>query len=160
MAWTFLILFTIIVAIAIFGSIEFIAGVVIGVLLAPYLSKLCADGSPEQFLGREIMGVDVYPSDECRIEAKGPPIEMPYAPQWGSMPGYNECYNPVAREFSCDPNAAMGIDQKNMALAQLRARDKKCMDGAVSKNMYFYKKNYYNELDKEEAKQWWGRNEE
>jgi hypothetical protein len=52
---------------------------------------------------------------------------------------------------------SLSVDANNMFMAQQRARDKRCMDGAVSKTADFYKYHYSDELEKEENKPWWGR---
>lgn len=51
------------------------------------------------------------------------------------------------------------IDGANALMAQRRARDKKCMDGAALKTAAFYRHHYAGELDESENKPWWGRSE-
>ena len=51
------------------------------------------------------------------------------------------------------------IDAANALMAQRRARDKRCMDGLVSKDANFYRHHYAEELDEAENKPWWSRGE-
>lgn len=81
--------------------------------------------------------------------------------QWGTNPGYTQCYpaNTSWDQNDCDMYANMDIDEKNSMYWKRSNRDKKILDGWASKNADYYKKNFYNELEKEEAKVWWGNNE-
>ena len=51
------------------------------------------------------------------------------------------------------------IDAANALMAQRRARDKRCLDGLVSKDANFYRHHYAEELDEAENKAWWSRGE-
>ena len=80
--------------------------------------------------------------------------------QWGTNPGYTQCYPFTPWDQNeCDIYARMDIDEKNSMHWRKSNRDKKLLDGWASKNADYYKKNFYNELDKEESKVWWGNNE-
>lgn len=147
---TTLLILICIVALVLLGGAELALGAVMGVLLYRYVTT-APDKTPESFEGRQIsLGDQCVRADEPRQS------EMPYAPEWNDKSDYDNCYSPVSREFSEDPYKAMSIDEKSAQLAKLRARDKKCMDGVTSKNMYFYKKYYGDEIEREEAKPWWG----
>lgn len=137
-----------VVLVAMCIGVDFAVGVIAGVVLA-----LCTQKS-ERFLGREILQPD---QDVERDVARA--VEMPYYPAWGQSAGYTQCYNPVATEFSPDPYRARTIDEKGSSIAQLRARDRKCTDGWLSKNANAYRKNFGDELEKAEHKRWWGNNE-
>jgi len=79
---------------------------------------------------------------------------------WGNNAGYTDCYKPTPRELNeSNLGGYRGIDERNAYIGAARARDKKCMDGAVTKNMNYYKKNYGRELDEYESKLWWGNDE-
>jgi hypothetical protein len=52
--------------------------------------------------------------------------------------------------------AQMDGDEKIMMTNQLKTRDKECIDGYVSRNSDYYKKNFGDELDEFEKKRWWG----
>jgi len=125
----------------------------------------------EGFEGREIMQPDIppaprmYNSDaEAVIKQTGdcssqyPP--RPFQGQWGTDQGYTDCYKPIAMEFSNDPTARKSMDEKSMTYGQMAgARAKKVIDGAVSRNAYYFKKNFSDELEKYEKKRWWGNSE-
>lgn len=69
---------------------------------------------------------------------------------------YEEPYPVVNTSYAERSN---GVDAANCLMAQRRARDKKCADGAASKDAHYFRHHYANELDEEEAKPWWGRAE-
>lgn len=60
-------------------------------------------------------------------------------------------YDPAELDRSVDSTAANYSRQ--------RARDKRCIDGAVVKTADYYAFHYGNEFDAEERKRWWGNNE-
>lgn len=105
--------------------------------------------------------------DDVRIpyRTKVPPLPTPMmnfdlCNQWGTNPGYTQCYPFTTWDQNeCDMYANMDIDEKNSMHWKRSNRDKKLLDGWASKNADYYKKNFYNELEKEEAKVWWGNNE-
>lgn len=75
---------------------------------------------------------------------------------------YSECYDPPSAVVMRSCSEADGtMDTANVRIAQQRGRDKKCMDGFVSKmsNPHFMRHHYAGELDAEENKAWWGRGE-
>lgn len=51
------------------------------------------------------------------------------------------------------------IDGANAIMAQKRARDKKCIDGKIVKDVNHYRHHYAAELEESENKVWWGANE-
>lgn len=156
--WPVLILFVMVVFIAIFGSVDLIAGIIIGALAAPWIAEKCRSGQrkySEGFEGREVLLDECVDDESTGNEA----VEQPYFPVFGSNFGYTECYPPVAQEFNADTCRTMSVDEKATVLSELRQRDKKCLDGWASKNANFYKKNFSDELDKSERKRWWGQNE-
>ena len=79
---------------------------------------------------------------------------------YGSNPTYSTCYKPaIAESNRCMLNADTGIDATNARMAALRTRDKKVIDGAVTKTADYYRRHFSDELEKAEAKRWWGRDE-
>jgi hypothetical protein len=77
-----------------------------------------------------------------------------YSPNIYNAPGYDTpiaIVSPSERDLSMD-NVAMDI-------ARRRTRDKAVMDGRAVKDAHFYKHHFTDELEKEEAKPWWGRND-
>ena len=73
---------------------------------------------------------------------------------------YDDCYDtpkPVVG-ISCSERVN-GIDAMNVLIAQRRARDKKCMDGAVLKDANYYKEHFGDEFKETEDRIWWSRNE-
>jgi hypothetical protein len=74
---------------------------------------------------------------------------------------YSSCYDeavPVTA-ISHSENSHT-IDSLNALLSQRRTRDKRSMDGAVSKDSSFYKYYFTNELNEYESKPWWGKLED
>ena len=73
---------------------------------------------------------------------------------------YTDCYvkpQPVIVESPAERD--ISIDERNCLIAQRRARDKKCMDGFVSKNADYYKYFYADELSDTENRPWWSRSD-
>lgn len=87
-----------------------------------------------------------------------------YGPQYDAWSAHNRSYDmyPDVRPHvgvSCAEND-YSVDTLGTLMTQKRgARDKRAMDGAVSKGVDYYKYHYGSELDEEEAKPWWGRHE-
>ncbi len=87
-----------------------------------------------------------------------------YGPEYDvwqtNQTSYSDCYNepqlPIA--YSCSERS--GVDAKLGLLAQQRARDRKCIDGAVAKNADYYKFHFADELAQSESKPWWGHADE
>ena len=102
--------------------------------------------------------IDVY--EETKTPSPHPETQ-PYP--WSSNQSYSTCYQPVLSgiDFSqnCNTGAYLGIDEANSRLAALRQRDKRAIDGAVSKNANYYKRHFAKELDEAENKRWWGNQE-
>lgn len=74
---------------------------------------------------------------------------------------YSNCYDDAipAVAVSHSENSHT-IDSLNALLSQRRTRDKRSMDGAVSKDSNFYKYYFTNELSEYESKPWWGKLED
>jgi hypothetical protein len=51
------------------------------------------------------------------------------------------------------------IDDLVTEMAAARSRDRRAIDGAVTKTADYYKRHYGDELDQSEAKVWWGNND-
>lgn len=51
------------------------------------------------------------------------------------------------------------VDTGLVRLGRQRARDKRCIDGYITKNVNYYKYHFANELNEVEDKPWWGREE-
>lgn len=87
-----------------------------------------------------------------------------YGPQYDAWSAHNRSYDmyPNVRPHvgvSCAEND-YSVDTLGTLITQKRgSRDKRAMDGAVSKGVDYYKYHYGSELDEEEAKPWWGRHE-
>lgn len=78
--------------------------------------------------------------------------------------GYNTAYTDCWRKpkpalFKTCGEQDQSIDAANVMMAQRRARDKRCMDGLVSKDKYYYRHHFAGELDEAEEKVWWSRDE-
>ena len=79
---------------------------------------------------------------------------------WGSNQSYTDCYPGPNRELNgCNMNDYMGIDEANTRQVQLRTRDKRVIDGHITKNANYYKRHFGKELDESENKRWWGNDE-
>lgn len=79
---------------------------------------------------------------------------------WGSNQSYTDCYPGPTRDLNgCNINDYMGIDEANTRQVNMRTRDKKVIDGYVSKNSNYYKRHFSKELDESENKRWWGNDE-
>lgn len=140
--------------------------VVLAVLAAGlYLRRPTRTSESEQFVSDVSPPADVYvnlTNDEPLPTQHHVPMDhyssdkFPY----GSNPTYSTCYKPkLAESNRCMLNAEPGIDATNARMAALRARDKKVIDGAVTKTADYYRRHFSDELEKAEAKRWWGQNE-
>ena len=70
---------------------------------------------------------------------------------------YETGYNAPKMVIKDSPTELVqGADEANAIMAQRRARDKKCIDGVVTKTADYYKIHFDDELAAEEAKPWWG----
>ena len=124
-------------------------------------------------LSKNILGISAtnwgkLPAKQTAEEVAAPVAEAPsnqntdlygedYERHHAYQDSYTGCYNepkPVVG-MSCSENSS-GIDAMNAIMAQRRARDKKCMDGAASKDVNYYRYHFGSELDEAEAKPWWG----
>lgn len=91
-------------------------------------------------------------------------IDDMYGPQYNAWSAHGRSYDmyPDVKPHvgvSCAEND-YSVDTLGTLMTQKRgARDKRAMDGAVSKGVDYYKYHYAEELDDEEAKPWWGRHE-
>lgn len=106
-------------------------------------------------------------SDEVKstVEQLSPDaIDDMYGPQYNAWYAHNRSYDMYPDVtpkvgVSCAEND-YSVDALGTLMTQKRgARDKRAMDGAVSKGVDYYKYHYGSELDEEEAKPWWGRQE-
>jgi hypothetical protein len=80
--------------------------------------------------------------------------------RWMENEKYSTCYKaPASENINCNSGAYLPFDEANSRLASMRARDKRAIDGWVSKSANYYKKNYSRELDEAENKRWWGNDE-
>lgn len=66
---------------------------------------------------------------------------------------------PPARSAFSNTEKQYSVDLANTLNATRRFREKRAMEGAVLRNMDFYKYHFGDELDVYEAKPWWGRGE-
>lgn len=79
---------------------------------------------------------------------------------WSSDQGYTDCYPGPTRELNgCNLNDYMGIDESNTRQVAMRTRDKKVIDGYITKNANYYKRHFSKELEESENKRWWGNDE-
>lgn len=58
-----------------------------------------------------------------------------------------------------DMISTSSVDLANTVMARGRARDKTCLDGAITKTSDYFKYHYGNDFVESENKPWWGRNE-
>lgn len=80
--------------------------------------------------------------------------------KWMEDESYTNCYEPPSYDIeNCNLYSYLPFDEANARMASLRQRDKKCLDGWVTKNANYYKKHFGRELAEEEAKRWWGNQE-
>ena len=78
----------------------------------------------------------------------------------GYITGYTKCWREAKPAiFQSCSEQDNSIDAANALMAQRRARDKRCMDGKISKDAGFFKHHYAEELDEAENKVWWSRGE-
>lgn len=106
----------------------------------PASSNVSSSGSPEQ--------------TEQDTNLYGPLYEL-----WHEYNNaYSDCYNsPQMVVGSSCAERTYNIDEANAFMAQKRARDKKCMDGLVTRDASYYKYHYGDELDQAEERLWWGK---
>lgn len=79
-----------------------------------------------------------------------------YGPRYAIWNSYKTSYDspkPAVGPFCSENNT---VDAQNALQWQQRARDKKCIEGLVTKNANFYKYHYAGELDQAEKQPWWG----
>ena len=108
------------------------------------------------------------PEPEPEHLDKATEYEDPYNPYpWMGSPTYSSAYRPPPPfkaigsrgAYKCNINDYPTYDEQHARLAALRQRDKKAIDGWVTKNANYYKKNFGRELDDAEKQQWWGNDE-
>lgn len=91
-------------------------------------------------------------------------IDDMYGPQYNAWSAHSRSYDMYPDVMphigrSCAEND-YSVDTLSTLVTQKRgARDKRAMDGAVTKDVDYYKYHFGSELDEEEAKPWWGRHE-
>lgn len=165
----YLAIFMIIVILAILGA-NFRQLIAVAIIAAA--SVFGAKKYGEQFHLRsdwEIMnaaqgGLDEFPqSDEDLVIDASWEEKDPYP--WMENQTYSTCYDD-GRKLQTEGNDAahitgghLNFDDANARLAGLRQRDKKAIDGAVSKNANYYKKHFSRELEESENRHWWGNDE-
>ena len=88
----------------------------------------------------------------------------PYGPFYENWNAYGRSYltaydepAPIAIVSAAERN--YDTDAANALMARRRTRDKRAMDGAVTKDVDYYRYHYGGELAQAEAKPWWGRGE-
>lgn len=159
----FFIVITFIVIISIiFLAESFMVAMLVVSLIANFL-VICLNStklaSKLQSLNREQPAEK--PSEVLETNDELPDILNPYGKDYDQhqqyIESYSSCYKDavpaVAVSYSEDSKE---IDSMNALLSQQRSRDKRGMDGAVSKDSDFYKYYFANELSEYEAKPWWG----
>lgn len=95
-------------------------------------------------------------------ESFNPVFNNLYGNEWNNYDAYKSTYFNYPKHepyVESSPDMQLTIDQQAVLMAQRRTRDKRQIDGMVSKDVNFYKYHFGNELDVEENKPWWGRND-
>jgi hypothetical protein len=97
------------------------------------------------------------------VDMLGGPSES-VAPPTPPEDAYGEDYRQHAAydagHYHIDKYARVGnADDAAVDLARQRTRDKRSMDGALTKDANYYAYHYGDELDAEEKKRWWGNHE-
>lgn len=91
-------------------------------------------------------------------------IDNLYGPQYNAWSAHSRSYDmyPEVKPHvgsDCAEND-YSVDTLGALITQKRgSRDKRAMDGAITKGVDYYKYHYGSELEEEEAKPWWGRHE-
>lgn len=125
-----------------------------------------APSQPDNMIPPELRG-DLSPNnDNYDVDAKNK-TELgsnayynPNGFKWMENETYTNCYEPPAYDIeNCNLYSYLPFDEANARMASLRQRDKRCIDGWVTKNANYYKKHFGRELAEEEAKRWWGNQE-
>jgi hypothetical protein len=111
--------------------------------------------------------LDMYPIPEIKpavedLPAAGEMAGGLYGSDYDVWQSNQESYSidsdrvlPIGRS----PSELGGVDAQLALLSQQRARDRKCLEGAASRNADFYKYHFSDELEKAESLRWWGNNE-
>jgi hypothetical protein len=83
-----------------------------------------------------------------------------YGPDYSNYDYYRQTYlnsyKPVQTHAPHAADTGYTIDSAMARLGQQRTRDKQMIDGAAVKDANFYRYHYADELDRSEAKPWWG----
>lgn len=85
-----------------------------------------------------------------------------YGREWNNYDAYKTPYlndPPVHVYTDGAADAQLTVDQSSMIYNQRRNRDKRSIDGAITKDVNYYKYHFGDELDMEENKPWWGNND-
>ncbi len=84
---------------------------------------------------------------------------LPYGEERAAYTGgYSLAYPEIRPISSLGPEEeTQNIDNANTMMARARMREKKAIDGALVKDVNYYKYHYADELSYEENKPWWGR---
>src|SRR3989344_1110161 len=128
-----------------------IAIIIVVVFILMYSARRKKEGLPAAVVK------DIRPVPPPLDPIQTPMMNFDECNQWCTNPGYTECYRFTPYDQNeCDLSARMDIDEKNSMYWRQANRDQKLLDGWASKNSDYYKKNFFNELDKSESKVWWG----
>ena len=80
--------------------------------------------------------------------------------QCGPPSNIGTTLRPIPRDYIYSASELDGsADTAMMNYSRSRARDQRCMNGAVSKDADYYRYHYAGELDAAESRVWWGRDE-
>lgn len=95
--------------------------------------------------------------------AAGTDAPLGYPPDGFYGRNYDDWRSFTAGYGGFEPPSFIGgkknIDDVNLKYGILRSRDKKCIEGAVTKTADYYKYHFADELVDYESRPWWGRNE-
>jgi hypothetical protein len=83
-----------------------------------------------------------------------------YGPDYSNYDYYRQsylnAYKPVQTHAPHAADTGYTIDSAMARLGQQRTRDKQMIDGAAVKDANYYRYHFADELDRSEAKPWWG----
>lgn len=159
----FLALTFIVVIVVILLSKDTLTAIMIVTLIANFVMiSINLSNTAAKPTGENLWSEPVEPTP--RIAPEEPDIPHIYGPEYDIYQNNKTTYDTAygAPQFALDrgiTEAFRGVDAANAYMAQARTRDKKCMDGAVSKTSDYYRHHYSNEFELEESKRWWGNNE-
>ena len=82
-----------------------------------------------------------------------------YGKHFDQYCAYKEGYSMYDDPAVIVGDADSSMDVANVMMTQRRTRDKRAIDGMVTKDTNYYRYHFGNELREAERKPWWGRNE-